>query len=87
MGLAPAHALAQEDGADLTAFDRDADLFGSLSQCVEAPLRRCLFVTCHHRPIPLRHQPPRRLLARQRNELAVIGCAQSAWTSGLGSIS
>jgi hypothetical protein len=71
--LAPPHALAQEDGADLAAFDPDAGLFGSLCQRGEAPLSRPALITRHHRPIPLRHQTTRRGLAGQGDDDTSLG--------------
>jgi hypothetical protein len=86
VGVAPAHPLTHEDGADLAAFDRDPSLLGRLRQRIEAPLGLCFFVACYHRAIPLRHQPPRRGLLDQRDQLAVILSRQAAGSTRFGSI-
>ena len=37
----------------LAAFEPDAGVFGRLDQRIQTPLRGYLFVTSHHRPVPL----------------------------------
>jgi hypothetical protein len=84
VGLPPPHPFAQQDAADLTAFDADAGLFGHQHQCIQAPLRRPALIACYHRPILSRHQATRRRLAGQGDDDTAFGFAQPRLASRTG---
>ena len=86
MRVPPTHTFAQQNAADLAAFDHDARLFACLSESIQTPLSCSLLITGNHL-IRLPLQPPRRSLAHQSNELTIISHPQSAGATGFRSVS
>jgi len=76
VGLPPPHPFAQQDAANLAAFDADAGLFGRQRECIQAPLGRPALIACYHRPVLLRYQTTRGRLARQGDDDTTFGFAQ-----------
>jgi hypothetical protein len=85
MRAPPSDSFPQADAADLAALDRDAPLLSCLSEGIQTPLSRSLLIP-RDQLIGSSLQSPRRGLAHQGNDSAVLLGCQAARPPGFGPV-